>query len=91
MIKKNNKGKQIVYKEFNMSSYLMPNDVLTHDEKKRIFQLRSESFIFAKNFNKDETNCICNNKLNLQHIYECKMLNNKDMEENYDAIYNNDI
>ena len=85
-----NKGKDIVYEQFQMAEYLLPNRYLNIDDQKFIFSLRSQIFTLSD----DENNqiiekCICYEPLDIMHLYACKRLNEDPISIEYHKIYGN--
>ena len=87
-----NKGKEIIYEQIKMAEYLLPNDVLSIEDQKLIFSLRSQSFqIIDEDSKITIENCICSAKLDILHLYACTELNEDTICVNFDNIYNDKI
>ena len=92
--KQGTKGKDIQYSTIEMSEYLLPsNKNLTLEEKRRQFAIRNKMVDIPANFpkTKEETICFCGKVENMNHIYECEMLENEKERVSYDKIYSGDI
>ena len=72
----------------------MPNNELNIEEKMRIFSIRNRMINIPSNFvsrEKNNNKCICEEKENMEHIYECKYLNEKRAEIKFEEIFENDL
>ena len=70
--KQGTKGKDIQYSTIEMSEYLLPsNKNLTLEEKRRQFAIRNKMVGIPA---MEETICFCGKIENMNHIYECEML-----------------
>ena len=75
--KQRSKGKDINYKEYQMSDYLLPNENLNDIEDQRyLFAIRNKMIDIPSNFGK-ESKCICKEMENMSHIYNCRKMNNE--------------
>ena len=58
--KQRTKGKDITYKNLEMSEYLLPsNSVLTVEEKRRLFEFKNKMTNIPNNFPKSDIKTIC--------------------------------
>ena len=93
--KQRRKGSDIVYKQLQMSEYLMPNsESLSIEEKRNIFEIRNEMVYIPANFSSSEKieKCICGEKEDMRHIYYCKYLNKREEEViPYEEIFKEDV
>ena len=88
------KGKEIIYKNIQMSQYLLPNSELDIRDQKKIFEIRNKMIDISENFStksKIEKKCVCGNLENMEHIYYCKYLNNSEIEIEYENIYKGNV
>ena len=77
-----------------MSEYLLPNDELDIKQQREIFAIRNEMTNIKSNYvsEKDNTTiCICGEKENLTHIYNCRKLNKNFPEVKYEKIYGENL
>ena len=85
------KGKEIQYKKIEMAEYLLPmNKELTIENRRRIFEIRNMMVDIPSNFSSEEENeqiCVCKKRENMEHIYDCEMLNQNKPEEMYEQIF----
>ena len=94
---KSSKGKEIKYKnQPEMQDYLLPNELLTLEKQRKLFKFRSRMNFLPSNFpssnSKLECESPCNKNLTNKHLYECKLLNENDQnEQNYEKIFNGTI
>jgi hypothetical protein len=91
--KQGKKGKEIEHESLEMSEYLTPrNNNLTKTQKQEMFAVRNRMIEIGNNFPKpnEEYLCIlCSEKENMEHIYNCEMLNNKKKQSvKYENIFN---
>ena len=94
MSKRGTKGSEITYKEIQTSEYLMPNNELSIDEKRKIFAIRNKMLNIPSNFvtrEKNESKCICNEQETMRHIYECDLLNEEKADVKFEHIYEENI
>ena len=66
-----------------MSEYLLPNDELSVDEQRNIFEMRNKMSHIPSNFSSENENtyeCVCGEKENMEHIYKCRYLNTEKAE-----------
>ena len=92
--KRGSKGKEIQYKEIQTAEYLLPNNELTIEEQRTIFSIRNRMINIPSNFIAKEQNdnkCICNRIEDMKYTYECKNINKKSPEVNFEQIYNGTI
>ena len=90
------KGQEIYYScnEIEMSEYLLPtNKNLTIDEKRRLFGVRNMMTDIPSNFSRGEkeTQCQCGQREDMEHIYECEIYNEEQVNLPYKKIYNGSI
>ena len=70
------KGRQILYENFEMADYLLPECQATPEEKSQIFLIRSEIDDYPSNFgSKTKCDLGCPETLNSKHILVCSKLN----------------
>ena len=78
-----------------MADYLKPTDEkLSIKEKQEMFSVRNRMTEIADNFSKtnEENTCICGEKENMHHIYNCEILNEeKKPNVPYENIFNGEI
>ena len=68
MSKQRSKGKDINYKEYQMSDYLLPNENLNNIEDQRyLFAIRNKMIDIPSNFGK-ESKCICGEMENMTSV-----------------------
>ena len=93
--KQGSKGSQIIYSKMKMADYLYPNDQLSITEQRRIFSIRNKMVAdIPANFCSKEKNtniCICKMKEDIEHIYNCKILNKIEPKVKYEMIYSENI
>ena len=85
MKKRGSKGKELIYNEIQTAEYLLPND-----ELRTIFSIRIRMINIPSNFVSKENNfykCICNEKEDMKHLYECNYLNRENIEVQFERIY----
>ena len=86
--KRGSKGKEILYTNLEMAEYFMPhNDKLNIEEKRRLFSVRSRMVEIADNFGKIELCKMCETKQDMEHIYNCKYLNEEQNKIKFEQIY----
>ena len=86
--KQGKKGGEIKYSEIIMSEYLQPNESgLSISQKQEMFSIINRMVNISGNFpvKSKVENCIC------QHVYSCKLLNNKSEELSYNYLFNGNI
>ena len=94
MSKRGTKGSEITYQEIQTSDYLMPNNELSIEEKRKIFAIRNKMWNIPANFvsrKNNENKCICNKEETMKHIYECEKLNNKTADVKFEQIFKENI
>ena len=93
--KRGKKGRDIKYKSLKMAEYLLPNEQLSVEEKRNIFEIRNRMTNIPSNFttgkNMNMIYCICGEKENMTHIYYCQKLNSKEPETNFEKIYGENL
>ena len=93
--KQGKKGKEILYDSLEMADYLKPtNEKLSICEKQEMFSVRNRMTEISDNFSKnnEENTCICGEKENMHHIYNCETLNEeKKSNVPYENIFNGEI
>ena len=91
------KGNEIFYSDYpEIQDYLMPYDSLTLDMKRKMFKFRTRMNLIPANFSSTnwELRCEkpCSENLTNEHIYNCKILNEKEENEiQYKNIFNGTI
>jgi hypothetical protein len=94
MNKRGTKGSEIEYKELKMSEYLLPNNQLTIEEQRTCFGMRNGMIDIPANFSTKKENkakCICKEKEDMRHIYNCEFLNSDKPAEKYERIFSDNI
>ena len=93
--KRGSKGSQIVYSKLKMADYLYPNDQLSISEQRSIFSIRNKMVAdIPANFCSKENNeykCICKKKEDIEHIYNCTILNEIEPKLEYEKIYTENV
>ena len=92
--KKGKKGSEIEVKSLKMSEYLLPNDVLTIEEQRNIFEIRNKMSNIPSNFKteKDSTvKCICGEKESMKHIYICKQIKRTEQVIHYEEVHRDNL
>ena len=93
--KQGKKGKEIKYTCLEMEEYLKPiNNSLSIDLKRDLFAVKNRMIDIPYNFPRSEkrTLCVCGEKEDMQHIYNCELLNKEKQEKlPYDRIYNGNL
>ena len=92
--KQGKKGSEIRYSCVEMAEYLQPyNYHLNIEQQREMFSVRNKMVNIPANFSSaSETKCICGEKEELSHIYECKILSdNKQQQIEYSKIYNGNL
>ena len=78
-------------KKIKMADYLQSmNKELTIENRRRIFEIRNMMVDIPSNFSSEEENeqiCVCKKRENMEHIYDCEMLNQNKPEEMYEQIF----
>ena len=78
-----------------MAEYLLPNEQFSIEEQRNIFEIRNMMTNIPSNFttgiNMKMINCICGEKENMTHIYQCQKLNKKEPETNSEKIYGENL
>ena len=72
MNKRGKKGEQIIYSSIRMSEYLLPNEKMSIEDQRKIFEIRNNMIDIPANFTSEKENkarCICGEKENTTHIY----------------------
>ena len=89
------KGKEIEYSKLKFADYVYQNDHLTRTEQRSIFAIRSRMVTeIPANFCSNENNrcrCICKEKEDIQHIYNCKILNKNELKIEFEEIFNENL
>ena len=93
--KRGQKGKEIEYGSLQMAEYLQPfGNKLTVEEKRELFSIRNRMVDIPSNFPKGrkEFKCLCGEKENMKHIYQCELLSQKKEKSfEYEKIFNGTI
>ena len=92
--KSGTKGGEIRYLKLEMAEYLLPNDEFDINEQKYIYSLRNKMFNIPSNFCSRENNtskCQCNTTEDMEHIYNCTILNNKQPEVTFEQIFSDNF
>ena len=82
------KGKEINYGgELQCQPYLLPNNILTHNEQLELFAYRSRMNNLKYNYGGQEL-CVCGTKLDNEHLLICDVLNGGTRHNlSYDKIF----
>ena len=94
MDKRKTKGSEIKYNGIETADYLMPNNILNIEEKRKIFSIRNKMLKIPSYFVSRDKNtyiCICNQKESMEHIYNCEYLNTKTPEIKFEEIFRENI
>ena len=92
--KQGKKGSDISYSSLEMSQYLQPfNNKLSIEEKREMFAIRNKMVKIPANFSSNcEEKCICGEKEEMSHIYECNILCENEVPTlPYTKIYNGNL
>ena len=94
MSKRGKKGQNIHYTSIRMSEYLFPNEQLSIEDQRNVFDMRNNMTNIPSNFKSEKENtttCICGEKENMIHIYNCEKLNTEKPREKYENIFGNNV
>ena len=94
MNKRGKKGQQISYTCLRMSEYLLPNEKLSIENQRKIFEIRNDMLNIPANFTSEKNNtttCICGKKEDTLHLYNCENLNNDKPKEEFNQIFGNNL
>ena len=94
MNKRGSKGSEIIYPHIEMSEYLMPFNELSIDDKRKLFSIRNKMVKISSNFSSKQNNtskCICHETEDMEHIYVCKYLNEKEIIVEYEKLFNGNM
>ena len=93
MTMRKSKGKEIRYSHLQMEDYLQPNQYIqTKEDQQLLFNLRNKMLKSEGLLIENQTKiCICGNQQNIQHLYNCKVINQNDPEYEYSLIYNGNL
>ena len=72
-----------------MAEYLLPNEELTIEEQRNIFEIRNMMTNIPSNYISKKANtsrCICGKIEDIEHIYNCKKLNTKEQKVDYEKM-----
>ena len=92
--KQGKKGSDISFSSLEMSLYLQPfNNTLTIEQKREMFSIRNKMVKIPANFSSNcEEKCVCGEKEEMQHIYECKKFCDNEVPTiPYTKIYNGNL
>ena len=92
--KQGSKGIDIRYPTLKMAEYLMPNSECSSIEQQRyIFGIRNRMISLPVNFpqNKMEIKCVCGQREDMQHVYQCKYWNTEQETTEYEMIYRDNV
>ena len=73
-----------------MARYLLPNDEFEIDDQRYVFQLRNNMVDIPSSYTAKEDNnskCHCNQTEDIEHIYNCKYLNNTEPDTHFGNIF----
>ena len=90
MKRRGSKGAEIVYTRIQMSEYLLPNDEFNIENQRNLFSIRTRMVNIPSNFVNKENNhfqCLCGEKEDMKHIYDCIYLNSEEPEENFENLF----
>ena len=88
--KRGEKGSQIIYQDIEMAEYLLPDNCLTIDKKRKLFSVRNRMIDIFSNYSsqrKIKSFCVCGEEEDMKHIYECKYWNTNEPPEIYEKVY----
>ena len=88
--KRGSKGSEIKYQTLEMARYLLPNDEFEIDDQRYVFQLRNNMVDIPSSYTAKEDNnfkCHCNQTEDIEHIYNCKYLNNTEPDTHFGNIF----
>ena len=94
MKKRGSKGREIKYQKLKMADYLLPNQELDINEKRKLFEIRNKMTDLPSNICSSDQNksiCLCGNIENEQHIYDCKYLSQKIPEKEFETVFSENI
>ena len=94
MSKRGKKGQNIHYTSIRMSEYLFPNEQLSIEDQRNVFDMRNNMTNIPSNFKSEKENtttCICGEKENMIHIYNCEKLNTEKPREKYENIFGDNV
>ena len=87
--------KGIEYQKLEMADYLTPlNKKLNIENKRIMFSVRNRMVDIKSNFKagKIEIKCICGQKETMEHVWNCKLVNDEAYQkENYEQIFNGNL
>ena len=93
--KKGSKGKENSETELSMAEYLLPtNRALTISERQKMFAVKNRMVEIPANFPnpKIENICICGEKEDMKHIYQCETINDGETDYlKYEKIFEGNI
>ena len=93
--KRGKKGQDIQYRSLKMAEYLLPNEELSIEEQRNVFEIRNMMTNIPSNFKNEKNmkviNCVCGEKENMTHVYNCQKLNNTEPETNFEKIFGENI
>ena len=73
-----------------MAEYPLPStSEITVDKKQKLFSVRNKMVDIPANFqdSKIRTDCLCGEAENMEHLYECKILNENEPVLPYQKVY----
>ena len=77
-----------------MPDYLLSNYQLEIEDQKQIFELRNKMTNIRTNYSSNTKigiNCICGEMETMEHIYNCKKLNETEANVKYENIYGGNL
>ena len=76
LVLRKSKGKEIIYTQLEMSSYLLPGCNLSRKQKQQLFSIRNRMIYIHMNFKSMDidTDCVCGQLETIEHIYQCSIL-----------------
>ena len=94
--KQGNKGSDITYKVIQMADYLLPDNNLSIDDKRKLFEIRNGMTQIPSNFSSRDNvfYCVCGDRESMPHVYQCETLNKQNTKsdgESFNKIYNGNI
>ena len=94
--KQGNKGSEITYKVIQMADYLLPDNNLSIDQKRKLFEIRNGMTQIPSNFSSRDNvfYCVCGDRESMPHLYNCEKLNKQTTKSDhvsYNKIYNGHI
>ena len=79
-----------------MADYLLPDNNLSIDDKRKLFKIRNGMTQIPSNFSSRDNvfYCVCGDRESMPHVYQCETLNKQNTKsdgESFNKIYNGNI